>query len=666
MNESTLDVGSRFLSSSLHEIRTPIQTIISTLELLEDTALNTEQLEYVRQINFSANVMLQLANNVLDFTKMKSNEFKLEKVPFNVQELTERTVDLISMDAFNKGLEIITDIDYSGPHLIKGDSLRIQQVILNLVKNAVKFTSEGYINTRLWYEKNNLHFEIIDSGIGIPEEKQSLVFKDYYQVDASTTRKYGGTGLGLSICSLLVNKMGGKIGVKSNKDGGSIFYFNIPMKGSQGLLSPEEELLEGDNENPLEIPPDTKVLIIDDNQISSQSLKKKLQYFGLNKIEIADSGERAIEMLKQCQKTQPFTLLFVDMIMPKMDGWRFAAEINDLENLGTITKYLMIPEGQLGADAKMKMLDWFKGYIYKPVKYKPLYNLLKETFTQPEELLPVEEVLPVQEKAKEEQHLPAENMTILVAEDHPVNRKLIYTFLTKFGAKVYQAENGEEAVKICMEHSEIDLIFMDIQMPVKNGTDATVELRENHFKGIIIACTANSNQDDFAEYKRLGINDILVKPFKRDDIRQLLEKWNTVLSVPEAKQILTLTSVNNMSGGAWDLSEFEDLQKKDPSTVKKLFDSFIETNMLILEEIKALNSEEIPDFDSIEANARILEQSCIKVKAVKLQNHLLQMIQHCREKDSIMVEATRTYYALDLHSFIKMIQGLIDLKIDGQ
>lgn len=231
-NQNSIESGTRFLASMLHEIRTPIQTIVGTAELMEDTNLDNEQSEYVRQIQFSANVLLQLANDILDFTKIQSEEFKLESIPYNIKSLTEKVVDLICMEAYNKGIEVITDIDYTIPNAIMGDPTRVQQVILNLAKNAVKFTSSGYILFRLKQVNDSLLFEVEDTGIGIPDDKKQDIFKKFYQADTSTTRKYGGTGLGLSICKNLIDVMHGHIGVKDNPNGGAIFWFTIPLEKS--------------------------------------------------------------------------------------------------------------------------------------------------------------------------------------------------------------------------------------------------------------------------------------------------------------------------------------------------------------------------------------------------------------------------------------------------
>ncbi|MBP5452975.1 MAG: hybrid sensor histidine kinase/response regulator, partial [Treponema sp.] len=245
MDDNSVISGSRFLASTLHELRTPLQTIISTTELIQDTPLNKEQREYVRQIEFSADVLLQLANDVLDFTKLTSGEMQLENIPFDISELVEHVVDLVAIEAFEKGLELATNIDPTIPKMIMGDPTRMQQVILNLVKNAVKFTEKGYIFVSVQRRDKLLLFQVRDSGIGVPEEKQKLIFNKFYQVDASTTRRFGGSGLGLAICKNIVDLIGGSIGMKSNPQGGSIFWFTIPFTGVN---------LEAEKQFELEIP----------------------------------------------------------------------------------------------------------------------------------------------------------------------------------------------------------------------------------------------------------------------------------------------------------------------------------------------------------------------------------------------------------------------------
>ena len=233
-------------------------------------------------------------------------------------------------------------------------------------------------------------------------------------------------------------------------------------------------------------------------------------------------------------------MVFIDMIMPKMDGWRFASEIKnnpDITNKPIL--FLLVPEGQMKQEAKMKMLDWFAGYLYKPLKLNSLLTLLHRNFKSSQaglEELEAVEGLQKQTKSPETQEI-AKGKKILIAEDHPVNRKLLETFIKKFGGEVFLAEDGEEACFMIQKHPETDLIFMDIQMPVKNGVDATIQLRNSGYKGIIIACTANNDQDDFNDYRKIGINDIIVKPFKSAAIKQILENWIAVMELPAITEI---------------------------------------------------------------------------------------------------------------------------------
>lgn len=671
MTSSSIDASSRFLASTLHEIRTPIQTIIGTIELLGDTPLDKEQTEYVRQIEFSANVLLQLANDILDFTKIRSNEFKLECIPYDVGSLTEQVIDLISIEAFNRGLEIITDIDYSIPSEVMGDPTRVQQIILNLVKNAVKFTAKGYVLVRLTRQKNKMLFEIIDSGIGITEEKQKMIFTDFYQVDASTTRKYGGTGLGLSICKNLVSVMKGQIGVRSNPHGGSIFWFALPLEPAVSISD--------DVKQKLVVPKNTRILVVDDNTLAVQTLVKKLRAVGITDIETASTGEKALAMLIKAAKSgTPFTIALIDMIMPVMDGWRLAAEINTNTVINNLRLYLVVPEGQMGGEAKMKMLDWFNGYLYKPVKHAQLVDTLQEAFTQPFDLEPFEgeaaagktmntpaSITPANKTSanntitkSDDSHI-ASGKKLLVAEDHPVNRKLMQTFLEKYGATVFLAEDGEQAVTQIAQHPEIDMIFMDIQMPIKNGVDATIELRHKGYKGIIVACTANNNPDEFQEYREMGINDILVKPFKRDTVKQIIEKWNTVLSFPEAKKIVTLTDMNNSASSIWDINDFMDTTGNDKQLASSLMDDYITQSHTILTQIKAELAKQDKDFDLLHRLGHTLKGSSAAISAFKLSEYGKKMDEAAKTKNAIALEASRTDFAID---FIKLEQIVKDWK----
>lgn len=650
-DNASVENGSRFLASTLHEVRTPIQTIISTVELLEDTSLTKEQIEYVHQIEFSANSLLQLANDVLDFTKIRSDQFKLENIPYDVAELTERVVDLISMEAFARNIEVITDIDYLVPRTVMGDPNRVLQIILNLVKNAVKFTDKGFILVRLSRVKNYLLFEIADSGIGIPDDKKKLIFNDFYQVDSSTTKRYPGTGLGLSICKNLVSVMKGKIGVLSNPSGGSNFWFAIPLEVSN-INESEKLALEN-------VPKNTKILLVEDNVLALNALKRKLEILGIKNYESSATSRDAIIKLQNSSKSKnPFTIAFIDLTMPKIDGWKLGEAIKKNPQIKNLKLYLMIPEGQMAKDVKLKVSNWYKGYIYKPIKMSQLIEILKNAIYENSAAQKQKSNSKFSSSSSKKDFAQvAKDNKILIAEDHPVNRKLLQVILEKFGATVFLAENGEVAVEQISKHPEIDIIFMDIFMPIKSGIDATVEIRQKGYKGIIIACTANNNPEDFETYSELGINDILLKPFKRETIQQILDKWNTVLLVPEAKDIMNLIDINNQARDLWDIADFMDTTDNDRRLAESIMNDYISQTLEILNNLKSEIYAKDKNYKNIELYTHTLKGSSATVSVKKLAEIGRQMNEAAKQKDLIKVEAGRTEFALEF----KRLQHYVEI-----
>ena len=666
-NKSTQN-SARFLATTLHEIRTPIQTIIGSAELLNTTKLDREQKEYIHQIQFSAEVLLSLANDILDYSKISDKNFKLENTPFNIVNLVEKTTDIVSIEAFNKGLEIVTGVDTAISESIMGDQVRVQQVLLNMIKNAVKFTSKGYIYITVKLDGDFLLFKVIDSGIGISKEAKGNLFEAYYQADTSTTRKYGGTGLGLSICKSLVTAMKGKLGVTDNPETcGSVFYFTIPYKPAIDAVLKYE----------LVIPARTKILVVDDNSLARKSLVKHLEKFGIKNIYSESNALDALKLLREhADKGEPFSTVFIDMIMPKVDGWHLAAEINNDKGINNAKLYLIVPEGQIGSDAKMKMLNWFDGYLYKPIKRKKLFDLVSQSFKESFETAVSEQKDPglilhertLAKKAKEEsmqenslrekaENILRENkdnaiaggLHILVAEDHPVNRKLLVTFLTKFGADIIEAENGQEAVETTLKHPEIDFIFMDIQMPVKNGIDATLEIRKNSFKGIIIACTANSDKDDFEHYKKAGMNDVIVKPFKSQTIKEIIEKWNTALILPTAQEIATLISNKIPVKKSWNIEDFMDTVANDYNFGKQLITDFIyQTETLIKTIPEAIEKK---NFEELRRIGHTLKGSSSTVSAFPLSDYGTRLNKAAKSED---IDALKMNYTALTNELIQV------------
>lgn len=635
-----------FLANAVHEIRTPVQTIIGTLDLLSDTQMNLEQTEYVRQIRFGADVLLALVNDILDFSKIKSHKMLLENVPFDIKSLVENVVHLISIEAFNKKLEIVTDIDYNLPEMVMGDPTRIQQILINLLKNAVKFTSQGYIHTELKKDGDFILIRITDSGIGVSKDKENKLFESYDQGDPSISRKYGGTGLGLPICKGLVSKMNGTIGFTPNPYGGSSFWVKIPLFTADDSRK---------NQYVLPVPATTRILIVDDSILAAKSLESKLKTIGLQNIQTSQNADDAYLKLQYAEQIDnPYDIVFIDMIMPVVEGWHLASNIKSNPKLKNTKLYMLVPEGQMGRDAKMKLLDWFAGYLYKPVRLEKLDQLLIDTNGNDSSIKMFEEMSSFDENSvtmtQKQQEMPkiADGMKILVTDDHPVNRKILVEFLKKFGATVYEAENGEKAIQMIRSNSQIQVVFMDIQMPVLSGIETTKILRKDNYSGVIIACTANNDPENFKEYQRIGMNDILVKPFKRKNIENMLDKWSAVINLPSASQIASVDSDMMLNNELWDSADFEDTIGNDVDLGKQILLDYIDqTKGFIIAAYDLLDNR---DFEELHRVAHTLKGSSAAISANKLV-HI----------SALMSQATKTKNAEEFRKNLEDFEEYFDL-----
>ena len=516
--EEATKVKSEFLANMSHEIRTPIHTIIRMGELMIDTNLDVEQAEYATQIQFSADVLLSLVNNILDFSKIEAGRLSLEIIEFDLPQVVEEAADLISLESHKKGLEAITWIHPTTPHFMKGDPHRIRQIIINLVKNAVKFTSEGEIlvSVKPMGEIDNglnVRFAIKDTGIGIPEDKRDRLFALFSQVDSSTTRKFGGTGLGLSISRDLTELMGGEIGADSQEGKGSTFWFNLPLQyaDSREPTAKREERLAS-----------LRVLIVDDNKMSRSAVRSYLTAWGCVTSE-ASSGKKALEILREAADTpDALDMAIIDSQMPGIDGWQLASEISSDKAINSTKLILLTPTGKSGAEAKMKFLHWFDEYLNKPVSAHELRKNMNRIIVQ-DLGLPATEVEELQE-AEEVRNAKKKHLTILIAEDHFVNQELFKSILQRWGHTIDVANDGREAVEAA-KTKPFDLIFMDIQMPNMNGLEATQAIREMGVKTPIIAVSATAIKEEMDNAISIGMSAFIVKPFKQNDLLPVIEEW---------------------------------------------------------------------------------------------------------------------------------------------